>query len=84
MGGESEDIDLHMKMKGLNLQTTVSPARDSAQRYSELIEYSTSCKPFMKLIGKPAIGEKKRSYFCIFLFYIFNIYLFFNVFLINK
>lgn len=57
-GGETGNtIDLHMKMKGLNLQTTVSLDRDSSHRYSELTEYSMSCKPFM--IGKLAVGEKK-------------------------
>lgn len=76
MGGESEDRDLHMKMKGLNLQTTVSPARDSAQRYSELIEYSTFCKPFMKLIGKPAIGEKNKEVIFVFFYSIFLIFTF--------
>lgn len=65
-GGETGNtIDLHMKMKGLNLQTTVSLDRDSSQRYCELTEYSVSCKPFK--IGKLAAGEK-YLYFSILYF----------------
>jgi len=59
VGGETEGIDLRAKMEGLNLQTKVSPATDSAQSYLELTEYSKSCKSFTKLIGKPTTGATK-------------------------